>query len=108
MDLLKRRDERRRQRREQIREHVRRRLKEALHQLAPGEQVLLFGSVTRPYAFHERSDVDKAFIEEPKKSSRYGLQAKLEEMIHYPVDLVILAECRFREKIEREGEAWMS
>ena len=108
MDLLKRRDTRRRQRREQIREHVRQRLKEALHQLTPGERVLLFGSVTRPYAFHERSDVDIAFIEEPKAISRYGLQARIEEMIHRPVDLAVLNECRIRNKIEREGEPWMS
>lgn len=107
-DLLKRREERRWQRREELRQKVRQTLKEALHQLAPGEKILLFGSVTQPHAFHERSDVDIAFIEEPEKDSRYLLQAKLEEMIHHPVDLVILAECRFREKIEREGEGWMS
>jgi len=83
-------------------------LKEALHQLAAGEKILLFGSVTRPNAFHARSDVDIAFIEEPKKHSRYLLQAKIEEMIHHPVDLIILSECRFREKIEREGELWTS
>ena len=108
MDLLKRRDERRRRRREELREQVRQRLKEALHQLAPGEPVILFGSVTRPHEFHERSDVDIAFVEEPKKKSRYALQAQIEEMIHHPVDLIILSECRFREKIEREGEAWMN
>lgn len=108
MELLKRREERRWQRREELRQQVRQRLKEALHQLAPGEEIFLFGSVTRPHAFHERSDVDIAFIEEPKKSSRYGLQAKLEELIHHPVDLVVLSECRFRKKIEREGEAWTS
>jgi len=68
----------------------------------------LFGSVTRPNAFHARSDLDIAFIEEPKKHSRYLLQAKIEEMIHHPVDLIILSEWRFREKIEREGELWTS
>lgn len=108
MDVLKLRQERRLQRREELRLQVRQRLKEALHQLAPGERVLLFGSVTRPHAFHNRSDVDIAFVEEPRRNSRYALQAKLEEMIHHPVDLVILSECRFREKIEREGEAWTS
>ena len=85
---------------EVMRQQVRDRLKLALHELAPGERVLLFGSVTRVCRFHELSDVDIAFIDEPKRESRYGLQAKLEEWIHFPVDLVVLSECRFRNKIE--------
>src|SRR5207244_6640891 len=105
-DLLKRREARRWHHREELRKEVRRELKEALRRLAPGERILLFGSVTRPYAFHERSDVDIAFVDEPKRYSRYALQAKIEEMIHHSVDLVVLTECRFRDKIEREGEAW--
>ena len=105
-DLLKRRDVLRLQRREDLRKEVRRELKEALRRLAPGERILVFGSVTRPYAFHERSDVDIAFVEEPKRYTRYALQARIEEMIHHSVDLVVLSECRFRDKIEREGEAW--
>src|SRR5207244_540323 len=104
-DLLKEKEDERLRRREVLRREVRQRLKEALHQLASGEHVLLFGSITQPYAFHERSDVDIAFVKEPKYS-RYGLQSKLEEMIGRPVDLIVLSECRFREKIEREGEAW--
>jgi predicted nucleotidyltransferase len=106
--LLKRREARRWQRREELRRQVRQKLKQALHELAPGEDVILFGSVTRPHSFHERSDVDIAFIDEPQRHSRYGLQAKLEEMIHHPVDLIILSESRFREKIMREGERWTS
>ena len=106
-ELRKRQEERRWRSREELRQQVRRRLKEALAQFAPGEKIFLFGSVTRPYAFHKRSDVDIAFVEEPKQS-RYGLQAKLEETIQHPVDLIVLAECRFREKIEREGELWTS
>ena len=108
MDLLKRREERRLQAREELRLAVRQRLREALSQLAPGEKILLFGSVTRPHAFHERSDVDIAFIEEPRRVSRYGLQARLEEIVRRPIDLIVLPECRFRQKIEREGEPWMN
>lgn len=94
------------QRREELRMAARQRLKDALRQLASGETVLLFGSVTRPHAFHERSDVDIAFIEEPRRISRYGLQARLEEMVRHPIDLIVLPECRFSRKIELEGEAW--
>jgi predicted nucleotidyltransferase len=108
LELLQKRDERRRRKREELREIVRLQLKKALHDLAAGEKVFVFGSLIRPYAFHERSDVDIAFVEEPKRHSRYLLQAMLEEAIHFPVDLVLLGECRFREKIEREGEVWMS
>jgi len=108
LDLLQKRDKRRRQRREELRQIVRFRLKKALHELVPGERLFVFGSLIKPYVFHERSDVDIAFVEEPKRYSRYRLQAMLEEAIHFPVDLVLLSECRFREKIEREGEVWMS
>ena len=87
---------------------MRERRKAALHELAPGEKVFLFGSVTRAYGFHERSDIDIAFTEEPKKDSRYRLQSKLEEMVGQPVDLILLPECRFRKKIEQKGEEWTS
>jgi hypothetical protein len=106
VDLLKRREERRMQHREELRMAARQRLRDALRELAPGENVLLFGSVTRPYGFHQRSDVDIAFIEEPRSMSRYGLQARLEEMVRHPIDLIVLPEYRFSRKIEREGEAW--
>jgi hypothetical protein len=49
--LLKRREERRWQRREDLRRQVRQGLKQALLELAPGEEVVLFGSVTRPLSF---------------------------------------------------------
>jgi predicted nucleotidyltransferase len=106
MNLLIKRQQRRLQQREELRIAVRETLRAALHELAPGEKVLIFGSLTRPYAFHEKSDVDIAFIEEPQKFSRYGLQSRLEEWIRRPVDVLILGECRFGPKIEREGEAW--
>ncbi len=108
LELLKRKEEQRLHRREELRMEVRRKLRQALGELAPGEKVFIFGSLTLAYAFHERSDVDIAFAEEPKKLSRYMLQSKLEERIGRPVDLIVLAECRFRRKIEREGELWTS
>ena len=37
-----------------------------------------------------------------------NLQAELEERLHRPVDLLLLNESRFRDKIEREGERWMN
>ena len=105
--ILRKRDEQRAERREALRHCVLQRLRNALHELAPGQRILVFGSITRPYGFHEMSDVDLAFAEEPPVS-RYGLQSRLEERIGRPVDLVVLSECRFRQKIEREGEPWTS
>jgi predicted nucleotidyltransferase len=107
-DLLKRRDQRRRWLNEELRQKVRQDLRDSLHRLMPGKKVLLFGSVTRPHAFHETSDIDIALINEPEEDSRYRLQVKLEEMLRRPVDLVLLCECRFRDKIEHEGELWTS
>lgn len=95
-------------RREKLREDVRARLREALARLAPGEHVLVFGSLTRPQSFHDRSDIDVAFVAEPKAFSRYQMQARLEESLGRPVDLVVLSECRFRDRILREGELWTS
>ena len=95
-------------RREILRLEVRRRLVEALRGLAPGARVILFGSITRPCDFHERSDVDIALLEEPRACSRFQLAARLEEELDRPVDLVILSESRLKDKIEREGEEWTS
>lgn len=108
MELLQQIEQERMTRREELRAEVRTRLREALHQIAPGERVLVFGSITRAYAFHDRSDIDIAFVDEPMALSRYQMQARLEECMGRPVDLVILPESRFRDKILREGEPWTS
>jgi predicted nucleotidyltransferase len=75
--------------------------------LAPGEKVLVYGSITRTNAFHRRSDVDLAFVEVPKGHSIYRMQVLLEEAVGRPVDLTILGETRLRQKIEQEGELWI-
>jgi len=90
MHVLKRVENERMRRREEVRSEVRKRLRQALATLAPGEQVMVFGSITRPQAFHDRSDVDIAFVDEPRAFSRYQMQARLEEFVERPVDLVTL------------------
>jgi uncharacterized protein len=96
------------QEREQLRLEVRQRLASALREFIPGQRMLLFGSVTRPCKFHVRSDVDVALLEPPKHCSIFRLQAQLEEAVRRPVDLILLEECRFQEKIRTEGELWTS
>lgn len=108
MQLLQQVEAERMRRREELRAEVRARLRNALDTLAPAEQVIVFGSITRPRAFHDRSDVDIAFVEEPRAFSRYQMQARLEEYMGRRVDLVILSECHFKGKILREGERWTS
>ncbi len=106
MTPLQQRDLERRHRRRQACAETRARLRAALAELIPGRRVILFGSLTRPDAFHDRSDVDLALDSEPTEISRWRLTAELMDRLERPVDVVILPECRFREKILREGEIW--
>jgi predicted nucleotidyltransferase len=105
--LLHQRDAERLERREEWRMEVRSRLRRALTELAPGEPVILYGSITRPGKFHAASDVDIAFRSEPRRYSQYRLHTLLEEALGCPVDVVVLSETRLAEKIEREGEPWI-
>lgn len=106
MTLLQARDAARRQRRLQVREETRARLRRALADLIPGERVIVFGSLTRPGIFNDASDIDLALERDPVAISRGCLMVELMERLVRRVDVVLLAECRFREKILREGEVW--
>ena len=106
--LLQQRDTARARRRLEVLEQTRRRLKEVLKELIPGHKVILFGSVTRPGIFNDRSDVDLALESEPPQMSVYRLIAELMERLGRPVDILLLDQCRFRERIRREGEVWIA
>ena len=93
-------------RREPLRASVRAQLRRVLPSHLPGGEVVLFGSITRAGAFHQKSDVDLAVETLPAGTSLYSLIALLEEELGRPVDLMILSETRLREKIVREGERW--
>ena len=82
-------------------------LRQALAELAPGEPVYLFGSITHPGTFRSDSDIDIAFVHEPKATKGYKLAAMLEDIVGRPVDLIQLTENRFRETILKEGEPWI-
>lgn len=106
MTLLQQMDAQRRAANERLRLEMRRELRAALEELLPGHTVIIFGSLTRPGRFNEFSDADIALPEEPFNLSVYQLISLLGERLGRPVDVVLLSECRFREKIEREGEKW--
>ena len=106
--LLQQRDAARARRRLEVYEETRRRLKDALRELIPGHKVILFGSLIRPGVFNDRSDVDLALESEPPQMSFYRLIAELMERLGRSVDIVMLDQCRFRERIRREGEVWIA
>lgn len=87
-----------------LRQITRRRLRAALRDIAPAERVIVFGSLTKPGRFRETSDV--ALEGEPAGLSVYQLTSLLAEAVGRPVDVVLLPECRFRDKILRESERW--
>jgi predicted nucleotidyltransferase len=106
--LLQERDESRHRRRLEAFAETRRRLRTALAVLIPGHKVILFGSLVRPGVFNDRSDVDLALESEPPRMRAWELSRELEERLERPVDVLLLSQCRFRDKILREGEVWIS
>lgn len=106
--LLQQRDAARARRRLQVYEETRRQLQQALADLIPGHKVILFGSLTHPGAFKDRSDVDLALETESTQMSVYRLTAALSERLGRPVDILMLDRCRFQERIRREGEVWIA
>ena len=85
---------------------TRRRLRAAFADLIPGHKVILFGSLTKPGVFNDRSDLDLALETEPPQMDHWKLKSELMERLERPVDIVRLDKCRFRDKIMREGEVW--
>lgn len=108
MTLLQERDEARRQRRLQVLAKTRAQLKVALAELIPGQKVILFGSITKPGTFNDRSDIDLALETEPLQINAWRLASELADHMGRRVDVVLLPQCRFREKILREGEVWIA
>ena len=106
MTLLQKRDLARQQRRLDVFAQTRRRLQSALKELIPGQRVIVFGSLTRPGMFNDRSDVDLALETEAGQMTAERLVSELMERLERPVDVLLLNRCRFREKILREGEVW--
>jgi predicted nucleotidyltransferase len=97
---------RRQRQRERLRLAVRAELHAALRDLLPRTPVMIFGSLVKPGRFHEHSDVDLALETEPLGMSALQLSSLLGERLGRRVDVVLLPDCRFRDRIRREGESW--
>ncbi len=106
MTLLQEMETERSQKRERLRLETRRELRAALAELGLEGKVIVFGSLVKPGRFTEHSDVDVAMDSEPAGFSLYQLTSLLAERLGRRVDVVLLRECRFRDKVLREGESW--
>ena len=106
MTLLQEMEAERLRERERLRLGVRDQLHAVLGEFIPGLKAVVFGSLVRPGRFTEHSDVDLALEAEPPAMSRFQLTSLLSERLGRRVDLILLSECRFRDKILREGETW--
>jgi predicted nucleotidyltransferase len=92
---------------EALRARTRERLREALRRFKPADRVMVFGSLSKPGHFNASSDIDIALENEPAGMSLYQLTGLLAEEMGRPVDVVVLSECRFRERIKQQAETWM-
>ena len=107
MTLLQQLERERSSAREELRQKRRAELRRALSQLLPGTRVIVFGSLTKSGRFNEFSDIDLALETEPAGLSIYQLTARLMEEMGCGVDVVLLDESRFRNRILAEGEEWI-
>lgn len=107
MSLLTQLHEEKRATRERLRLGTRARCREVLRVLLPpGTQVVVFGSLAKPYAFSRWSDVDLAVGALPAGLSPEKLAARLEVELGRPADVVPLGETRIKAAILRTGETW--
>jgi predicted nucleotidyltransferase len=65
----------------------------------------LFGSLTKPYRFTARSDVDVA-VEAIDSESFFQAMSELSEQVGREVDLVELSKCPFADRIRQQGIVW--
>ncbi|MFZ5494479.1 MAG: nucleotidyltransferase family protein [Verrucomicrobiota bacterium] len=83
-------------------------LREALHELAPGCEFWVCGSLFRRGTFNPASAVDLAWTALPGDLTEFRLTAELAERLGRLVDLVELNRSRLRTKTLREGEGWIA
>ena len=99
---------RKREERERLRQSVLKKVFEALDRLrreVPFREAYIFGSLSRPYAFYESSDIDIAFCGLPEEKFLFAM-AFLSDLLERDVDVVMLEKSKFKEKILREGIRW--
>lgn len=68
-------------------------------------QAYLVGSVTRLHQFTPRSDVDLA-VEQINPDLYFLAMAQLSEYLERDVDIIVLGQCHFQERLRQEGIPW--
>jgi hypothetical protein len=69
-------------------------------------RAFIFGSVTRPRHFHDRSDVDVA-VEQINPDTFFQAMADLSDWVERDVDLIELEKCPFQDRIRETGIEWI-
>ena len=69
------------------------------------EEAYLFGSVTKPFRFSERSDIDIGFIGLDNRHF-FKVMSYMSEEAGRDVDIVQLEDHRLADKIKRGGVRW--
>lgn len=69
------------------------------------DTVYIFGSVTRPYYFHQHSDIDLA-VEEIEQNNFCLVISLLSTFVAREVDIIQLRKCHFADKIRQMGILW--
>jgi predicted nucleotidyltransferase len=69
------------------------------------ETAYIFGSVTRPYQFHQNSDVDLA-VEEIDSLAHFPAISLLAAYLGREVDIIKLDSCHFADRIRSTGMLW--
>ena len=93
--------------RERLRSATLAELRKVLGELLPGQRVIVFGSLVKAGRFSDSSDIDLALDSEPASINIYELSSVIGERMGRETDVLLLSECRFREKILREGQTWI-
>ena len=64
-------------------------------------EIFLVGSITREYAFTERSDVD--IVLKNFEGNRFAVWAELERKIDRDVEIILYEKSRFKDHIDENG-----
>ncbi len=99
---------RKEEQREQLRHSVLSRLNGALEILSDQyswTEVFIFGSVIRKGEFNENSDIDIG-IQGLDPLSHYAFVGELSGLLERDVDVVLLEECGFADRIKEKGIKW--
>jgi predicted nucleotidyltransferase len=108
ISVWRRANEKIRRRREQQRLKAYDSVRKAIDQLEkkyPFDAIYFFGSLTKPYKFSNRSDIDIA-IEGLDKYLHYRFISELSGLLNREVDVVRLEDCPFAENVKTRGVPW--